>query len=188
MPYAALGLRDPISVQARRPTQGDSFPKWSKIAFEFPATAARGAVKLFWYDGGQRPSDDLLEGKKAEPSGILMIGDKANDVQRRCLRQVRIARKVTAPEVTFVNRLAISRSGFAPSRGASRPRPTPRLRRPLTETIPPGQPGVGSPPRARARRSSGNAAIRSSRTFPAGAIHHPTYRRVYALRHTLIPQ
>ena len=42
MPFAALGLRDPVSVQAETSGHnGDSYPKWSKIVFEFPATAAR---------------------------------------------------------------------------------------------------------------------------------------------------
>jgi len=46
MPFAALNLRDPVSVQAE--TSGhnkDSYPKWSVIAFDFPATDKRAAVK-----------------------------------------------------------------------------------------------------------------------------------------------
>jgi len=105
MPFAGLGLRDPISVVAT--TSGhnrDSYPAWSTIEFEFPATAKRPAVKFFWYDGGKRPSDDILvhvnelqraqrekelaeEAKKGSKkkakkkarrrdSGCLVIGDK----------------------------------------------------------------------------------------------------------------
>jgi predicted dehydrogenase len=61
MPYMALNLRDPVSVQAE--TSGhnhDSYPKWSKIVFEYPALGDRPAVKLFWYDGGKRPDDSLM--------------------------------------------------------------------------------------------------------------------------------
>jgi predicted dehydrogenase len=61
MPFAGLGLRDPVSVIAT--TSGhnkDSYPAWSKIEFQFPATDKRPAVKLFWYDGGQRPADEIL--------------------------------------------------------------------------------------------------------------------------------
>jgi predicted dehydrogenase len=61
MPYMALNLRDPIAVQAE--TSGhnrDSYPKWSRITFDFPALDDRPAVKLFWYDGGQLPGDELL--------------------------------------------------------------------------------------------------------------------------------
>ena len=56
MPFAALNLRDPVSVQAETSGHnGDSYPKWSVITFEFPATDKRPAVKAFWYDGGKRP-------------------------------------------------------------------------------------------------------------------------------------
>ncbi|MFN3648972.1 MAG: Gfo/Idh/MocA family protein [Armatimonadota bacterium] len=77
MPFMALDLRHPISVQAE--TSGhnqDSYPKWSVIGYEFPATEARPALTLFWYDGGKMPSADLLEGQKQESSGALVIGEK----------------------------------------------------------------------------------------------------------------
>jgi predicted dehydrogenase len=77
MPFMALNLRNPLSVVAE--TSGhnkDSYPKWSKIVFEFAATAERPAVKLFWYDGGKRPSEEVMEGKKASGSGCMLIGTK----------------------------------------------------------------------------------------------------------------
>jgi predicted dehydrogenase len=77
MPYMALELRDPTSVQAT--TSGhnrDSFPKSSVIAFEFPANGSRPGVKLVWYDGGNRPSADLFEGETVSPTGVLLIGEK----------------------------------------------------------------------------------------------------------------
>ena len=38
MPYMALDLRDPISIQAECSGHNrDSYPKWSIITFEFPA-------------------------------------------------------------------------------------------------------------------------------------------------------
>lgn len=77
MPYMALNLRDPIAVQAEcAGHNGDSYPKWSTIAFDFPALGDRGPVKLFWYDGGKRPDEKLLEGRKMDPTGSLIIGDK----------------------------------------------------------------------------------------------------------------
>ena len=75
MPFMGLDLRDPVSVQAE--TDGhnrDSFPKWSVIDYEFPANDWRGALKMVWYDGGKRPSQDLLGGEKLESSGALVIG------------------------------------------------------------------------------------------------------------------
>ncbi|MEN6458484.1 MAG: Gfo/Idh/MocA family oxidoreductase [Thermoguttaceae bacterium] len=77
MAYMALDLRDPIAVQAE--TDGhnrQSYPKSSKIVFEFPALGDRPALKMFWYDGGMKIDKELLEGKAAVPSGCLVIGDK----------------------------------------------------------------------------------------------------------------
>jgi predicted dehydrogenase len=75
MPYMALDLKDPTSVQAE--TSGhnrDSYPKWSVITFEFPATKNRGAIPVVWYDGGKRPSKDVYEGNDA--SGAMIVGEK----------------------------------------------------------------------------------------------------------------
>jgi hypothetical protein len=79
MPFAALNLRDPISVQAE--TSGhnkDSYPKWSVIAFEFPGTEKRPPVKAFWYDGGKRPPADLFKGHNMDGAGALLVGEKGS--------------------------------------------------------------------------------------------------------------
>ncbi|HEX4146266.1 MAG TPA: Gfo/Idh/MocA family oxidoreductase [Pirellulales bacterium] len=58
--YMGLDLRNPVSIEAQ--TSGhnkDSYPKWSQIEFNFPANTWRPAVKLFWYDGGKRPSKEV---------------------------------------------------------------------------------------------------------------------------------
>ena len=89
MPYWAYDLRDPISVQAE--TSGhnkDSFPASSKIVYEFAATDKRPAVKLFWYDGGNLPDEQVIgpiydlykkeieKDKKFLISGCVIIGEK----------------------------------------------------------------------------------------------------------------
>jgi hypothetical protein len=94
MPFMALTLRDPASVQAV--TSGhnkETFPKWSIIDFEFPTLGDRPAVKVKWYDGGKLPDAGLFagfrgevkknaEGKEEEQpfktsaSGVLVIGEK----------------------------------------------------------------------------------------------------------------
>ncbi len=77
MPFMALNLRDPVSVEAE--TSGHnkiSYPKWSVIRYEFPATDKRPAVKMTWYDGGKRPPNELFEGQKLESSGALIVGEK----------------------------------------------------------------------------------------------------------------
>jgi predicted dehydrogenase len=86
LPFMALDLRDPISVQAETSMHNkDSYPKSSKIVFEFPANKIRKAVTLTWYDGGNRPSRDyfqepgfadLINDGKIPDSGSLIIGTK----------------------------------------------------------------------------------------------------------------
>ncbi len=94
LPFAALNLRDPSSVQAE--TSGhnrDSYPQRSKITYKFPALEGRPAVTMIWYDGGNRPPADQLPTfehfqstkPKVTPkdyedyftkTGALFIGDK----------------------------------------------------------------------------------------------------------------
>ncbi len=79
MPYMALDLRDPTSVQAT--TSGhnrDSFPKWAVIDFEFPANDNRPPVKMTWYDGGQKPPTDLFGREPVTQTGVLMVGEKGS--------------------------------------------------------------------------------------------------------------
>jgi len=61
LPFAALDLRDPISVQAE--TSGhdkDSYPQRSRIVYKFAATSSRPAVTMYWYDGGNHPDLSLM--------------------------------------------------------------------------------------------------------------------------------
>ena len=55
----------------------DSYPKWSVIAFEFPANGKRPAVKVFWYDGGKRPPAGVVRRPRdRRQSGALLVGEK----------------------------------------------------------------------------------------------------------------
>ncbi|MBN2024296.1 MAG: Gfo/Idh/MocA family oxidoreductase [Pirellulales bacterium] len=83
MPFAALDLRNPVSVEAetwddyaKEADRYETYPKWSIITFEFPANDARPAVKVMWYDGGKLPSTDLVGGRKLAESGCMVIGEK----------------------------------------------------------------------------------------------------------------
>ena len=79
MAFAALDLRDPISVEAESSGHnGDSFPKWSVINYEFAATDKRPGLKMVWYDGGKLPDKELLGGNVAKGSGSVIIGDKGS--------------------------------------------------------------------------------------------------------------
>jgi predicted dehydrogenase len=77
MPYMALQLADPVSVSAE--TSGhnkETYPGWSVINFDFPATSDRGPVKLTWYDGGKLPDSSLFAGEQPAISGALIVGDQ----------------------------------------------------------------------------------------------------------------
>jgi len=96
MPFRALKLGYPTSIEAETsPFNGESYPKSSKIRFEFPAREGLAATSFFWYDGGLKPSDDVAEqvlnriekqkdkdgkpmGRTLPGSGCLLIGDKGH--------------------------------------------------------------------------------------------------------------
>ena len=81
VPFAACGLRDPVSVVAR--TTGhdfDSFPASSIIKFEFPETSERPAIPFWWYDRkGNKPPAEVFSRwgiDKVSDSGVLVVGEK----------------------------------------------------------------------------------------------------------------
>jgi predicted dehydrogenase len=87
LPFMALDLRYPTSVVATSSgTNHDSYPKSSKIIYEFPPTTIDGkprpALTMTWYDGSNLPPKDLIpqdllpENGKVPISGSLIIGDK----------------------------------------------------------------------------------------------------------------
>ncbi len=90
LPFMALNMRDPVAVEAECPEHdGDTYPRPSKIKYDFPELNGRAAFTLYWYDGGNLPPAELFEGvtleterdgQKMPPpyiSGALFIGDKA---------------------------------------------------------------------------------------------------------------
>jgi hypothetical protein len=76
--FRALQLGAPASVEAESSgMKAETFPRWSIVRFEFPATAKRPAVKLLWYDGGKLPPAELFEGERVGDSGgTLFVGSK----------------------------------------------------------------------------------------------------------------
>ena len=78
MPFMALNLRDPVSVEATSSGHNeDSYPKSCIITYEFPKLGDREAVSMTWYDGGERPSPSLVpDGYKLPKTGSLLIGEK----------------------------------------------------------------------------------------------------------------
>lgn len=81
LPFMGLELGYPTSIEAETSgTNGDSYPKWSMIRFQFPARRSLPEVRLTWYDGGKKPSIKILENYskagKLDESGCLLIGEK----------------------------------------------------------------------------------------------------------------
>jgi predicted dehydrogenase len=75
--FRGLELRDPVWFQAR--TNGhnhDSFPSSAAVTYEFAANQWRPAVKLMWYERGNVPPAEVLDGRAPGESGQLVIGDK----------------------------------------------------------------------------------------------------------------
>ena len=91
MPFRALKMGYPNVVECEETSQlyAETFPKTSRIRFEFPEREGLPPLKFWWYDGNPgdkevkplRPNEDLtkniisLQGK-LPPSGCLVIGDK----------------------------------------------------------------------------------------------------------------
>lgn len=82
MPFMALKLEHPVKVSAvSSGCNGESYPLWSTITFEFPKRGDLPPVKLIWYDGmkdGKRnlPPESVTEGKQLADSGSFLIGSK----------------------------------------------------------------------------------------------------------------
>jgi predicted dehydrogenase len=77
LPFFALGLRDPASVEAESSgVNEETAPKWSIVTYNFPELDGRAACKLVWYDGGKLPNAELVNGQKIPKNGVIMVGDK----------------------------------------------------------------------------------------------------------------
>ena len=77
MPFMALELGDPTWVEAESEGGTDySPPKSSVIRFQFPKKGDREAVQMTWYDGGERPPEEVLPGVSLGAGGFLLVGDE----------------------------------------------------------------------------------------------------------------
>jgi len=81
LPFLALDLRYPTKVCAiSSGHNGETYPRWSIVQYEFPARGDLPPVRLTWYDGGQKPSaellKDILKGETIPDNGHLFVGDK----------------------------------------------------------------------------------------------------------------
>jgi predicted dehydrogenase len=54
----------------------ETYSRWVIVRYEFPARGKLPPVKLTWYNGGPRPSQDLLLGHPMTENGCLLVGEK----------------------------------------------------------------------------------------------------------------
>ena len=91
MPFRALKMGYPTVVQCEEAStlHSETFPKTSRIRFEFPEREGLAPLKFWWYDGNPDDRDtpplrppaeltkDLLQSYPKLPSGgVLLLGDK----------------------------------------------------------------------------------------------------------------
>jgi predicted dehydrogenase len=78
MPFAALDLDPPTSAEilATSGLKPETFPAWSRLKLTIPSRGGRGPIALFWYDGGQKPSADLVGGRNLAGNGAIVVGSK----------------------------------------------------------------------------------------------------------------
>jgi predicted dehydrogenase len=152
LPFMALNMRDPISVEAECPDHdGDSYPARSKIKFDFPELNGRAPFTLFWYDGGNLPDIALFkgvtlevesEGSKVPPpwqSGVLLVGDRATMYAAGDYAElgIQIVGDVEELQVNFVRSPGHEKEWFDAMRDPRKPAMSnfPDYAGPLTETI-----------------------------------------------------
>jgi predicted dehydrogenase len=71
-----LGLPASVEVVETSGTNAETFPTWSMLKINFAATAANPAITLHWYDGGKKPSRDLIGGRDVAKNGAIVVGSK----------------------------------------------------------------------------------------------------------------
>lgn len=94
MTFMGLELRGATAVTAEKAQHNkETFPGSSRIVYEFPKRGSRSALKMTWYDGGERPEPELItkpmidwlvgqhpDQKIEDPvelmtSGVLVVGE-----------------------------------------------------------------------------------------------------------------
>lgn len=77
MPFMALELRDPIAIEADvRGMTKEAYPKQSIVRYSFPERKGLRPLEMYWYDGGLKPSPDILDGRELPGSGVAILGEK----------------------------------------------------------------------------------------------------------------
>lgn len=78
LPYWALELRHPLTIEAEGPpVHPESCPPWLIVRYQYPARGEQPPVSLTWYNGDKRPPY-FAEGKLPPDwsAGTLFVGEK----------------------------------------------------------------------------------------------------------------
>ena len=81
-PFRALKLEYPTEIEAEcSGLTKEMYPNSSKIRFEFPARGDQPPVTLWWFDGGNKPPNEVTGNvvsllDKISGSGCILVGDK----------------------------------------------------------------------------------------------------------------
>ncbi|MHC4443530.1 MAG: Gfo/Idh/MocA family protein [Planctomycetota bacterium] len=78
MPFMGLRLGLPTSVETVK-TSGrnrETYPAWSILRYVFDQPGNLPPLVLHWYDGGKKPSGDLIGGRKVAKNGAIMVGEE----------------------------------------------------------------------------------------------------------------
>ncbi len=54
----------------------DSYPRWCKVVYRFPARGDLPPAQLSWYNGGPRPPEAILAGRALSEHGSAIVGEK----------------------------------------------------------------------------------------------------------------
>jgi len=78
LPFWALELQDPLTVEAEGPlpVRSETYPDHLIVRWEHPARGKRPAVKLTWYDRHNRPKSPEGVDLTKWHLGIMFVGDK----------------------------------------------------------------------------------------------------------------
>jgi predicted dehydrogenase len=71
-----LGLPESVEVVATSGVNGQTFPEWSILRFEFPARGSLPPVTMHWYDGGKQPAGELIGQQQVAKNGAIVVGDR----------------------------------------------------------------------------------------------------------------
>ncbi|MSR58287.1 MAG: Gfo/Idh/MocA family oxidoreductase [Planctomycetaceae bacterium] len=187
MPFMAADLKNPTSIEAEHSGHNkDSYPSWSVIKFMFPATAARPAIPVTWYDGGKKPSPELFGGKDLPDSGALVVGSKDTlHAKGDYCGEFELVSGAEAPKVDFVKSPGHFEEYVEAIKGG-KPAVSnfPDYSGPLTETILLGNLAVwcGKSPNSSGKKVEWDSANLKGKNAPElDAIIKPAYREGWSL-------